>query len=221
VLYWVREIRAGREDLSNEAKPGRPCQINLDTVLAHKLELDPNTTTQKLALSLGVSAQTVTNHLHHNLGMKCYHLRWISHGVDNSQKAERVRLARIMLEALNVHVRTNYQYLITGDELEMMYDQIPLKMLTLDRDHIDTILRPSHQSRKTMITVFFGVNGISLVKILSESMKLPSEYFKDQVLREIYQGLHGSWWPGRLTHLTLHYDDAPVHNSRGVSERLF
>jgi hypothetical protein len=44
VFYWVWEIRAGRKDLSNEARPGRPCQINLGTILAHKLELDPHAT---------------------------------------------------------------------------------------------------------------------------------------------------------------------------------
>jgi hypothetical protein len=38
VFHWVWEIRAGREDLSDEARPGRPCQGNLDAVLAHELE---------------------------------------------------------------------------------------------------------------------------------------------------------------------------------------
>jgi hypothetical protein len=68
VFYWVREIRPGREDLSDGARPGRPCQNNLDTILAHKLQPDPHTSALKLALSLCVSVQTVTNHLHHNLG---------------------------------------------------------------------------------------------------------------------------------------------------------
>jgi hypothetical protein len=128
VVYWVPEIRVGREHLSDEARPGRPCQINLDTVLAHKLKLDPHTTARKLAHSLGVSVQTVANHLHHNLGMKYYHLRWIPHVIHDLQKAERVRCARIMPEALDVHARTNYQYLITGNESWMMSDQMPSKM---------------------------------------------------------------------------------------------
>jgi hypothetical protein len=98
VLYWIREIRAGCEDLSDETRPSRQCQINLDTVLVHKLELelelkfelelelDPHMTARKLALSLFVSLQIVTNHLDHNLGMKCYHLQWIPHVLDDSQK---------------------------------------------------------------------------------------------------------------------------------------
>jgi transposase len=114
VFQWVREIRAGREDLTHEARPGRPRQINLDTILAHKLQADPRTTVGEQALSPGVSVQTITMHLHQHLGMKCYHLRWILHLLDDSQKAESVHHARIMLEALNVHARMKYQYLIPG-----------------------------------------------------------------------------------------------------------
>jgi hypothetical protein len=50
--------------------------------------------------------------------------------------------------------------------------------------------------------------------------KLTSEYFKDQVLREIYQISHGNWRLGRLTRLTIHYNYARVQNVRNVSERL-
>jgi hypothetical protein len=70
-----------------------------------------------------------------------------------------------------------------------------------------------------MITVFFGVNGIGLVKFLSEGTKLTSEHFNNQVLREIYQGSHASWPLGRLIHLTLHYDNALVHYTKRVSEK--
>jgi hypothetical protein len=117
VLYRVREIWAGCGDLSDEGWPNRPCKINLDIVMGQKFELDPHTMARTLSLSLSVSVQTGANHLHHNLGMKCSHLRWIPHVLDDSQKAERVRGARITLEALDVHARTNYQYLIAGNEL--------------------------------------------------------------------------------------------------------
>jgi hypothetical protein len=71
-----------------------------------------------------------------------------------------------------------------------------------------------------MVTVFFGVNGRGLVKILPEGTKLTSEHFKDPVLQEIYQGSRGSWRLGRPTHLTVHDDNAPLHHARRVSKRL-
>jgi hypothetical protein len=78
-------------------------------------------------------------------------------------------------------------------------------MWILDQDHVDTIIRPGHQSRKTMITVFFGFKGICLVKILPEGAKLTSKYFKNQVLREIDRVFGKSaYWPSsdRQFHLS-------------------
>jgi hypothetical protein len=128
VFYWAQEIGSGREDLCDQPHPGRPPQIGLDTILANKLGLDPHTPARKLALSLGVSLPTILNHLHENLGMKCYHFRWIPDLFDGSQKAERVRCAHIMLEALDVNAQTNYRYLMTGDESWMPYDQQSSRM---------------------------------------------------------------------------------------------
>jgi hypothetical protein len=93
-------------------------------------------------------------------------------------------------------------------------------MWVLDRDHLGTRVRPTHQSRKSMVAAFFGVHGIGLVKVRPECTKLTSEYFKDQVLQEIDHRSHTSWRLGRLTHLTLHYQNARVHNARTVSERF-
>jgi hypothetical protein len=67
----------------------------------------------------------------------------------------------------------------------MIDDEMLSKMRSLDRDRVDTRVRPSDQSRKTMVTLFFRVNGTVLVKIQPESRKSTSEYFKDQVVREI------------------------------------
>jgi histone-lysine N-methyltransferase SETMAR len=71
-----------------------------------------------------------------------------------------------------------------------------------------------------MVTSFFGVNGIGLVKILPEGTKLTSGYFKDEVLRQIYEESCGSSDLDCPTSLTLHYDNAPVQNASGFAERL-
>jgi hypothetical protein len=73
VFSSVREICSRGEDRSDQPRAGRPPQIGLDTILAHKLELDRHTTARNLALSLGVSFPIILNHLHENLGMKRYH----------------------------------------------------------------------------------------------------------------------------------------------------
>jgi histone-lysine N-methyltransferase SETMAR len=71
-----------------------------------------------------------------------------------------------------------------------------------------------------MVTALFGVNGIGLVKILPEGTRLASGYFKDEVLRQISDESCDSSDLDCATPLTLHDDNAPVHNARRVAERL-
>jgi hypothetical protein len=140
-----------------------------DTVLAHNLELDPQTTARKLPLSLGISVQGVKNHLHHNMGLKCCHLRWIPQLLHDPQKAEKTHCAPIMLEALDDHARTKNEYLITGDESEMIDDRSPSSRSALDRDHPDVIIWPRQlrhfcqdptQMQETGIVVLQGSSSL-------------------------------------------------------------
>jgi hypothetical protein len=104
-----------------------------------------------------------------------------------------------MLEAPDDHAGRNYQYVLTGDESWMMYNQMPSKIWMLDRYHLD---------------------GMSLVKILPEGQKVTSENFKDQILHAVYRISLGGWRLGRRTHFRLPFDSAPVHKAKEGSERL-
>jgi hypothetical protein len=57
VYFLIAEVRSGREDLSDEERPGRRLDIGLDEVLAHGLEADPHMMAHKIADSLGISSR--------------------------------------------------------------------------------------------------------------------------------------------------------------------
>jgi hypothetical protein len=137
--------------------------------------------------------QTVVNHLHDGLGMKCFHLRWVPHLLSETQKANRVAYAKEMSWVLDNNARTGFKYLLTGDESHMHYDQSPATILALDREYVDQKFRATNYQPKTLITVFFGVDGIALLGILPQGWKLTSEYFPKHIIRAF--AVENTWNP--------------------------
>jgi hypothetical protein len=109
--------------------------------------------------------------------MKCFHLRRVLHALTDSQKANRARYAQEMIKALGNHSRTGLKYLSTGEESSMTYDQGPTRMWALDWSCTDERVHLTNDSQKTMITVFFAVDGIILLDVLPTGTKLTSDYF--------------------------------------------
>jgi hypothetical protein len=128
VFFGVKEVRPEREDLSDEERSRRPSAAGLNEILAYPLERDLNTTARRLAVSLGISPQTVMVHLHEGLRMKCFHLRWVPHTLTDPHKAKRVCYAQEMIEHLDNDSRIGSKYRLTGDESGMTYDQGPTQM---------------------------------------------------------------------------------------------
>jgi hypothetical protein len=63
---------------------------------------------------------------------------------------------------------------------------MPSRMWTMARSDIDPIARPIIYRRTTIITIFFSVNDIDLIGILSEKAKLSSGYFKENIIKELH-----------------------------------
>jgi predicted HTH transcriptional regulator len=77
----MKEAKSGREDLSNVPPPGREPNEGLNDCIAKALKEDPHPSTRKIAKALNTSSTTVRKHLTKSLGMKCYHMRWVPHGL--------------------------------------------------------------------------------------------------------------------------------------------
>jgi hypothetical protein len=71
-----------------------------------------------------------------------------------------------------------------------------------------------------MLTVLLGVKDICLMKILLEWQRATSNGFKNDMLDALYRRLHGGGRLRRLIHWRLHFDNAFVHNPKGVSEKV-
>jgi hypothetical protein len=49
ISFWIAEVRRGREDLSDDEQPGKPSDVDLDEVLAYRLEANPYIMSPKIS----------------------------------------------------------------------------------------------------------------------------------------------------------------------------
>jgi hypothetical protein len=104
-------------------------------------------------------------HLHEGLGMKSFHLRWVPYPLIDTQKANRVRSAQEMIQALDNHSRTRFKYLLTGDEPCMIYD--------LCYDTVDEL-------QKAITSTIEGIPKMKLIQIFSDVETAIGEMYPEQ-----------------------------------------
>jgi hypothetical protein len=127
----------------------------------------------------------VINHLQDGLRTKCFHLWWVPHTLAEAHKAAKISCAQETIRILDNQARTQFKYLLTGDESWMHHDQSPTKIWALDQEFVGQQVHSTNSRRKTMIIVFLGVEGIALLTVLPRAWKVTSAYFQEHSLREL------------------------------------
>jgi hypothetical protein len=111
--------------------------------------------------------------------MKCFHLRWVRHLLNDIQKANRVDYAQEMFRVLDNNAWTGFKYPVTANESWIHSDQSCTQMWALYRESVDSRVRWTDYQWKTMITVFLGIDAIALLSILLQDWTLTSKYFQE------------------------------------------
>jgi histone-lysine N-methyltransferase SETMAR len=147
-------------------------------------------------------------------------MHWVPHTLTDEQKGKRAQLAGSMLAELEMHRASNFHFLYTGDESWLFYHYDQQHMWAASWEEVDDLERPSHHQKKTMLTVFFNGTGQFFMNLMPPREKMNSKYFE----REIIQNLGILCYPNRrqphARQATLHFDNAPIHNTKLVSGSL-
>jgi hypothetical protein len=91
-----------------------PAPNDLDEAISSMLKEKPYLSCKVLCPHFRFANGTCLRILHDVLGMKKFHLRWVSHALDTNQKAEKVTLSRGIHSVLQTIRSTGFQSVITG-----------------------------------------------------------------------------------------------------------
>jgi hypothetical protein len=125
-----------------------------------------------------------------------------------------------MAQQLAIHANAGFPHQLTGNKSWMACDYTPSRIWAMARSDVDPIARLINHPRKTLMTVFFGVNGIALINILLEKTKLSSEYFWKNLTKEFDLIVYSAGRKPHATRICLHFDNAPIHGMRTVVQTM-
>jgi hypothetical protein len=220
VYRWIRDIKGERTDLETIASSGRMPEEGLSEVIRHRIGVDPHLCARKIVQSLGIATSSVCHHLRYVLGMKCSHLRWIPHTLTVGQKVATEPVAKNMLEILATHAASDFHFLFPGDESWLLYPYHVRTMWTLCPENVDQVGSASPMSKKTMATVFFNGAGLHMIDILPQNQKMDAEYFPEDIIASLVSICYPTGRSFRQRKCVVHFDNAPIHNSKVVTDKL-
>jgi len=216
VCKWVRRFNAGRTDINDDQRSGRPRLGGaVDDVSSH-LEEQPFASVRSTAQELGLAPTTVYRIFTNDLGLKKFVSHWVPHTLSDEQRHQRVELARSLLMRLEATPKTE---VITADESWFYMDYSHDGRWAHTGDEVETRPKRAIGSRKIMIIVIWGVRGPLLVRCLPETRNFNTQ-FTIEILNELDMAVRRFRPKLGLKHLKFHWDNARPHTSSETRSRL-
>lgn len=227
IKRWVREFNTGRTVVSKKHLCGRTLSAtndeNVENV-AKLLEADRRYTCDEIAYELDISHGSAYNILTERLQMRKIAARWVPHMLSETEKHQRVNIARSLLQRYHKEGDEMLERIVTIDETWMRSFEPELKRQSSEW-HTKNSPRPvkfrrSQNCPKMMMIFAYDCRGVLTSHRVPTGETVNKEYYK-MYLRTILRPALRRKRPELIdcTPLILH-DNASPHKSKVVKELL-
>jgi biotin operon repressor len=121
-----------------------------------------------IAQALGVSRSTILSYLRQSLGMKIFHLRWISHELTTRLQQIRMEICRELLPILKAHEKNKIQRFVNGGESWFTLEFHHFTKWSVSRDDVPQKVKQQIGTQKFMLTVIWGIDGFHVADWMTE-----------------------------------------------------
>jgi AraC-like DNA-binding protein len=148
VKKWNKRFKAGRSDLGDDKRSGRPPKSDLAESVKNLLDEFPFLSCKAIHTRLGISKTTCLRILHDSLGFEKLNLRWVPYKLTDVQKQVRIDRATELLRLINETPEDKLCNIITGDESWFFYE-IPITSAWTDsRANLPSLKNIGFHSKK-------------------------------------------------------------------------
>lgn len=219
VYKWYKLFTEGREDVNDDARPGRPSTSTTDeNVEAVKKIVMENRriTIREVAEDVGISVGSCHAIFSDVLGMKRVAAKFVPKLLNFDQKNRRMSISQELLNDVNDDPDL-LKRVVTGDETWVYGYDAETKAPEEPRPKK---ARQVRSNVKVLLTVFFDYNGVVHHEFLPEGRTVNKEYYLQVMrrLREAIRRKRPDLWQNNSW--LLHHDNAPAHTSLLVRDFL-
>ncbi|GAB1860480.1 Histone-lysine n-methyltransferase setmar-like protein [Camponotus japonicus] len=226
VYKWYKLFQEGRENVEDEARPGRPSTSTTDANVKEVQEMVLNNrriTIREVAEDVGISVGSCHEIFSDILGMKRVSAKFVPKLLNFDQKSRRMSISQEMLNDVNDDPDL-LKRVITGDETWVYGYDVETKAQSSQWKQSDEPrpkkARQVRSNVKVLLTVFFDYNGVVHHEFLPQGRTVNKQYYLEVMrrLREAIRKKRPNLWKDNSW--LLHHDNAPAHTSLLVSSFL-
>jgi len=211
VQRWVERFAGGEESFEDKPRSGRPPMDDIIPDVQQILDDEPFKSQKKIARILNVHHSVIHRILTDVMGLTRVNFRWIPHRLEEHQKLNRVELSKSILHFLENATTQQLSMVITGDET-WVYFSNPRSFMWMDSS-VERPERPKNTigAKKSMITVFWSISGMHLIRMLPPGERFTKEYFIEEVMTPLYNIICNKRPKKKTNGHFLHFDNAAPH----------
>ncbi|KAL4098969.1 hypothetical protein QTP88_023475 [Uroleucon formosanum] len=225
IFEWFKRFKNGRETTEDDPRSGRPSTSRNDDVVSkicEKVRNDRRLTVRELADEAGISIGSCHEILTENLQMRRVAAKFVPRLLTLEQKENRLTICQ---DLKNRSIDPNFiKNIVTGDETWVYgYDPETKAQSSQWKTKFSPRPKKARQVRssvKTMLIVFFDIEGIVHYEFVPHGQTVNQVFYKDVLmrLREKIRKKRPEKW--RTETWFLHHDNAPAHSALSIREFL-
>ncbi|KAL4131595.1 hypothetical protein QTP88_008888 [Uroleucon formosanum] len=225
IFEWFKRFKNGRETTEDDPRSGRPSTSRNDDVVSkicEKVRNDRRLTVRELADEAGISIGSCHEILTENLQMRRVAAKFVPRLLTLEQKENRLTICQ---DLKNRSIDPNFiKNIVTGDETWVYgYDPETKAQSSQWKTKFSPRPKKARQVRssvKTMLIVFFDIEGIVHYEFVPHGQTVNQVFYKDVLMRlreKIRKKCPEKW---RTETWFLHHDNAPAHSALSIREFL-
>jgi len=226
VAKWTALFLAGREELEDDPRSGRPITActpaNIELVWL-VIEADPHSAYDDIEAETHVSRTKLQEIIHGVLKLRKLTSRWVPHELTEKNRKDRVDACTENLAKFKEN-KWRLCDVITGDESWFYLRQIGSKARNSSwvapGQNARTVVRRDRFEPKHMYSVFFKTSGLVHIDVMEKGEAITAQNYKVNCLDPIFEETRKQRPKSGMKNMKFHHDNARPHVSGVVKTHL-